>query len=90
MIIQTIEEFACFLMEDRDLDNLLRLSFADNWEHLAKTNINTANLVAADHLLFDLTSDAFTEDVVYQIDEEVMKDFLAVRYGFTAAFVQNS
>jgi hypothetical protein len=89
MILRHIEEFIEILNEDRGLNNSIQSSFASNYEHAAKNSINTANEIAAQNTVDDLLSDAFTEDLIFQINEEKLKDLFIQRYGFTIAFAQS-
>lgn len=47
------------------------------------------NKVAADHTYDELISDAFTENILFTIEESKLKEYLIDRYGFTLAFVQS-
>ena len=89
MKIQNIQEFKELLSEDRGLNHFLMSAFASNYEHASQSSINTANDVAAEYTYDDLISDAFTEDISFEIDEKELKNFLIQKYGFTMAFVQS-
>jgi hypothetical protein len=88
MKIETIIQFKQLIDSDPHLSNVIKLSFSSNYEHACNNSINTANEVAAQHTYDDLISDAFTEDIEYNFNEEEFKDFLVEKYGFTIAFAQ--
>lgn len=89
MKIQSIQKFKDILSEDKFLNYSLKSAFASHYEHASQNSINTANEVAAEDTYYDLISDAFTEDISFEIDENELKDFLINEYGFSLAFVQN-
>lgn len=89
MKIQNIQELKELLSEDRDLSHSLMSAFASNYEHASQSSINTANEIAAEHTYYDLISDAFTEDISFEVNEKELKIFLIEQYGFTIAFVQS-
>lgn len=89
MKIQNIQKFRELLSEDIGLNRSLMSAFASNYENASQSSINTSNEVAAEHTYYDLISDAFTEDISFEIDENELKNFLIQQYGFTIAFAQS-
>jgi hypothetical protein len=89
IIIETIKQFNQLLNEDYHLNNSIKLAFLSNYEHACNNSINTANEVAAQYTYDDLISDAFTEDIEYNVDEEKLKEFLMDKYAITMAFTQS-
>jgi phosphosulfolactate synthase (CoM biosynthesis protein A) len=89
MKIETVQQLKELLIEDRGLNNVIKSAFFSNYEHASQNSINTANKVAAQYTYDDLISDAFTEDIIYEIDEKKVKEFFINEYGFTLAFIQS-
>ncbi len=89
MKIETTQQLKELLVEDKRLNHCIKSAFASNYEHASQNSINTANEVAAQYTYDDLISDAFTEDITFEVDEKEVKEFFINEYGFTLAFVQS-
>jgi hypothetical protein len=89
MKIENTQQLKGLLVEDKELNHCIKSAFASNYEHASKNSINTANEVAAEHTYYDLISDAFTEDIIFEINQKEVQEFLINEYGFTLAFVQS-